>query len=537
MIPGPPAAGVSMRGLKIRRKEFPVMSNLFGLHTRAPVARPTPKITFFRPRLERMEERDVPAGFASAPALLGAPLVNSVNITNIAGDVLQLVANVTTPGHTAVQVPLTLDNIAPAGSTPILDLHVSPIHLNVLGLKVDTSNICLDITAQSGPGNLLGNLLGDISHLLDQGLDIGQILSNLSLTQLTTLSNGLSGVVNGALKAIGSPTNAAAGGASVIPNGSTQILDLSLGPVDLNLLGLRVHLDNCANGPVTVDISAQPGAGNLLGNLIGGLANLLNSGANVGALRHQINRIATDVRALATAAARQLTPLLPLQIASVTPTDVTNNALDLVANATVGGQAVPIPLTLTNTTPNSDTPILNLHVGAIHLNVLGLTVDTSEICLDITAQSGSGNLLGNLLADIAHLLDQGSTFDQIMGSLSADQLNLLNTGMTGLLTGALSAIGSPTNAALGGATVTSSGTTNILNLSLGPVDLNLLGLDVHLDNCANGPVTVAIGAQSGPGNLLGNLIGGLAHLLDSNAAVGAILQRLNQIAGVLDRLL
>src|SRR5262249_35423905 len=148
-----------------------------------------------------------------------------------------------------------------------------------------------------GPGNLLGNLLGDVSHLLDQGLNIGQILSNLSLAQLTTLSNGLSGVVNGALRAIGSPANAAAGGASGTTTGATQILDLSLGPVDLNLLGLRVHLDNCANGPVTVDISAQPGAGNLLGNLISGLANLLNNpNATTGALRSQINRIAADVR-------------------------------------------------------------------------------------------------------------------------------------------------------------------------------------------------------------------------------------------------
>jgi len=43
----------------------------------------------------------------------------------------------------------------------------------------------------------------------------------------------------------------------------------------LTLLGLNVHLDNCANGPVTVDITATP-AGGLLGQLLCGLANLLN---------------------------------------------------------------------------------------------------------------------------------------------------------------------------------------------------------------------------------------------------------------------
>jgi len=511
------------------------MMNLFGLRT-ARVARTgrasAPR--YFRPRLDSLEGRDVPA----APALLGAPVVNSVNITGITGDALQLVANLTTPGHQSLQIPLTLTNTTPNASTPILDLHVDPIHLDVLGLKVDTSSICLDITAQSGKGQLLGNLLGEISHLLDQGLNIGQILSNLSLTELTTLSNGLSGVINGALGAIGSPATAAAGGATVTTTSATQILDLSVTPVDLNLLGLKVHLDNCADGPVTVDISAQPGAGNLLGNLISGLSNLLNTHATTGALRGQINRIAQDVRSLVAAAARHLTPVLPLTINSVNITGVTNGALDLVANATTAaGQAIQIPFSLTNTTPNSSTPILDLHVGAIHLNALGLKVDTSDICLTLTAQSGSGNLLGNLLANIAHLLDQGQTFDQIRGSLTANQVNTLSTGLSGLLNGALAAASSPTNAATGGASVTSPGTTPVLNLSLGPVDLTLLGLNVHLDNCADGPVTVSITAQPGPGKLLGNLISGLSHLLDTNAASSALLNQINRIAGELGRLL
>jgi hypothetical protein len=516
------------------------MINLLGFRTARPApARRAAAPRFFRPRLESMEARDVPA---VGPALLGAPVVSSINITGVTGDVLNLVANVTTPARQTLQVPLLLDNIAPAGSTPILDLHVGEIHLDVLGLKVDTSEICLDITAQSGPGKLLGNLLTDISHLLDQGLNIGQILSNLSLTQLTTLSNGLSGVVNGALRAIGSPTNAATGGARVNTVNGTQILNLSLGPVDLNLLGLRVHLDDCHNGPVTVDISAQPGAGNLLGNLISGLANLLNNPSHpAGAIRAQINRIANDVRSLVAAAARQLTPLLPLRVTDVNLTGGnTAGTLEAVANTTtiVNGQPFTIPLTLTHTgNTAAGVPILTLHVGEIHLDVLGLKVDTSEICLDITAQPGSGNLLGNLLANIAGLLDGGQTGAAIVGGLTGTQLTTLINGLTGLLNSALALIGSPTNAALGGASVTRSGVTNILNLSLGPVDLNLLGLQVSLDNCHNGPVTVAISAESGPGKLLGNLLGGLAHLLDTNASPLALLQQIGRIAGLLDRIL
>ena len=56
---------------------------------------------------------------------------------------------------------------------------------------------------------------------------------------------------------------------------------------------------------------------------------------------------------------------------------------------------------------------------------------------------------------------------------------------------------------------------NILNLSLGPVDLTLLGLNVHLDNCNNGPVTVSVTAVPGAGNLLGNLLCDVSHLLDN----------------------
>jgi len=242
--------------------------------------------------------------------------------------------------------------------------------------------------------------------------------------------------------------------------------------------------------------------------------------------------------ALAAPLTQQTSSLFPITVNSVNITGVTNGALQLVANATTAaGRTLQIPLTLTNTTPNAATPILDLHVGAIHLDVLGLKVDTSDICLKITAQSGAGNLLGNLLTDVSHLLDQGSTLDQILGGLTSTQLGTLSSGISGLLNGAFAAIGSPTNAATGGASVSTSGATNILHLELGPVDLNLLGLDVHLDNCNNGPVTVDISAQGGPGKLLGNLLGGLSHLLDSHAGLGALLNKIDKVVDKIGGLL
>src|SRR3954469_6714043 len=51
-------------------------------------------------------------------------------------------------------------------------------------------------------------------------------------------------------------------------------------------------------------------------------------------------------------------------------------------------------------------------------------------------------------------------------------------------------------------------TCGILNLTLGPLDLDLLGLVVHLDT-----VHLTIDAQSGSGNLLGNLLCAVAGLL------------------------
>lgn len=70
-------------------------------------------------------------------------------------------------------------------------------------------------------------------------------------------------------------------------SGSCQILDLVLGPLDLNLLGLVVHLDT-----VHLNITAQQGSGNLLGNLLCAVANLLNGNGNaLGRLTKLLNQI------------------------------------------------------------------------------------------------------------------------------------------------------------------------------------------------------------------------------------------------------
>lgn len=50
-------------------------------------------------------------------------------------------------------------------------------------------------------------------------------------------------------------------------------------------------------------------------------------------------------------------------------------------------------------------PILELVVGPIFLDLLGLQIETNRIEIDITAVAGEGNLLGNLLCAVANLLN------------------------------------------------------------------------------------------------------------------------------------
>jgi hypothetical protein len=71
-------------------------------------------------------------------------------------------------------------------------------------------------------------------------------------------------------------------------------------------------------------------------------------------------------------------------------------------------------------------------------------------------------------------------------------------------------------------------TCGILDLTLGPLDLDLLGLHVHLNQ-----VHLVIEAHSGPGQLLGNLLCAIVGLLDGNP-LGDIL---GQIADLLNRII
>lgn len=121
------------------------------------------------------------------------------------------------------------------------------------------------------------------------------------------------------------------------------------------------------------------------------------------------------------------------------------------------------------------------------------------------------------------------TFTGTLNNIVVNDVNGVLTA-SGYLTGTLTnasgqTIGSVTNLLVSLTATPSGGTCSILNLTLGPLDLNLLGLMVHLDT-----VHLTITAQQGAGNLLGNLLCAVANLLNNNGP-------LQGIAGLLSNLL
>ena len=117
--------------------------------------------------------------------------INSVTITgfSVVGGVLMATGtlNGTNTLGQAVSYPFTAPATPTSATCQILDLTIGPINLDLLGLVLTTNTIHVNLTAQSGPGQLLGNLLCSVAHLLDQG----------NLSTLANLLNRILGLLNG----------------------------------------------------------------------------------------------------------------------------------------------------------------------------------------------------------------------------------------------------------------------------------------------------------------------------------------------------
>jgi hypothetical protein len=139
--------------------------------------------------------------------------------------------------------------------------------------------------------------------------------------------------------------------------GACQILNLDLRQLNLVLLGLNVHLDR-----VHLVITGQP-RGGVLGSLFCRLAR---------------TRLAADRAALVRTmnASLRRHPLKPMSF-SVPLKPATARAAGAVC------------------------PVLDLTLGPLNLNLLGLVVDLNQVHLTITATQGGG-ALGDLFCSLSH---------------------------------------------------------------------------------------------------------------------------------------
>jgi hypothetical protein len=106
----------------------------------------------------------------------------------------------------------------------------------------------------------------------------------------------------------------------------------------------------------------------------------------------------------------------------------------LMATGTLKGTITALDGTITTVNQNvtsllssasGSCAILNLTLGPLHVDLLGLVINLNQVNLNIVAQPGAGNLLGNLLCDVANLLNGGGALADIANTLNS-LLNLLN---------------------------------------------------------------------------------------------------------------
>ena len=245
---------------------------------------------------------------------------------------------------------------------------------------------------------------------------------------------------------------------STAPTANT-LLTLNLNPLDINLLGLRVQTNQ-----IQVTVSAQPGQGELLGNVLTDASNLLN----LQGVRQRPQQRAGQRR----------------HAAQLDESEHRRRQHDLrFAKQRDGGcHAGPRPVRR----PGPPEPA-------------GSVVDTSPIHLTITAQSGQSLVLGNVITDLANLFNP-----PLPSTLNLDTINNSLTQLLGELNQQIPNIGSsPTTNS-----TPPLGADQVVSLNVPPINLDLLGLVLQTSQ-----IQVNADAITGNGELLGNVLTTLLNTL------------------------
>jgi hypothetical protein len=175
----------------------------------------------------------------------------------------------------------------------VLELFVAPVHLDLLGVQVDTSPIRVTITTKSGQGLVLGNAVTELINLfnppLPAQLDINFLKGKLDQL-LVKLDQQLPGIPSAEVPPV--------------PVSEGQILNVTVPPLDLNLLGPVLEAS-----PVTVNASAETGNGLLLGNVLTTALNTLDATPeNLAELSGNVNAVLAKVVGVLNAADLTLAP-------------------------------------------------------------------------------------------------------------------------------------------------------------------------------------------------------------------------------------
>jgi hypothetical protein len=189
-----------------------------------------------------------------------------------------------------------------------------------------------------------------------------KVTVNLKVTKFVATSSGprARGVATATLSGLGSAPTTVKQRVTlqVTGGGRCRILRLTLQQLDLHLLGLNVHLDR-----VDLRITGRR-RGGVLGRLFCALAGARVRTASAATAAHQLNARITK---------------RPLRLFRL---------------------SVPVQAVAAQAPPPAVCPILELTLGPLHLDLLGLVIDLNRVHLTITATPGGG-ILGDLLCSLS----------------------------------------------------------------------------------------------------------------------------------------
>jgi len=215
--------------------------------------------------------------------------------------------------------------------------------------------------ARSATGQSAGQSMGKVGVTLKVNKFVksgGSLIATGSATGTYTNENGTPTVVKRPFSArVTVPKRLLAGTANAQTPAACPVLTLQLDQVSLDLLGLHVDLSK-----VVLTITANP-TGGLLGKLFCSLADGKTNVATT-----------STARALSSVAQR--------------------------SGMSTKGVSVGVPTRQMQALGPGPCSIVDLLLGPLHLDLLGLVVDLNQIHLQITADP-NGGILGNLLCSIA----------------------------------------------------------------------------------------------------------------------------------------